>query len=134
MCQALSWTPGVHQGARTDKDLALWSLIPSRGGGWIPCWKVLQDSVYAQSRSPELDWQAAGLAAGCSVPASGAPGACTWGQSWSHLPLPLLQLRGQLYRLSLRLLPGMPQSPPPCTCPASSDSHLTHWGFLFPRR
>lgn len=32
MCQALSWTPGVHQGARTDKDLALWSLIPSRGG------------------------------------------------------------------------------------------------------
>lgn len=69
----------------------------------MPYWKVMQDSAYAQSGS--MDWPGNGLVCACQP---GATGACILRQSWGHPLLPLLQLRGQLQGVSLRLLPGTP--------------------------
>lgn len=56
----------------THKDLASWSLISSQRR-WVPCWEVIQDPVFAQSRSTDLAWQGAGLAMAQSVPDSPEP-------------------------------------------------------------
>ena len=106
--------------------LPLWNSISS-WGRWMPYWKVMQDSAYAQSGS--MDWPGNGLVCACQP---GATGACILRQSRGHPLLPLLQLRGQLQGVSLRLLPGTPHRHSPGACPASFNSHLPLCGFLFP--